>query len=84
MERMKAIESGADLSQLQIKSSNGRFPTLRFALLLMGIGLGFLLGNILDQTFRMNEVGYFSMLFICGGAGLGLAYLIESKKKDES
>ena len=82
MERMKAIESGADLSQLQIKGNSGKFPTLRFALLLIGVGLGFLFGNILDQSFRMEEVGYFSMLFICGGAGLGLAYLIESKKED--
>ena len=81
MERMKAIESGADLSQLRIKSGGGRFPTLRFALLLIGVGLGFFLGNILDQLFRMDEVGYFSMLFICGGAGLGLAYIIESKKE---
>jgi hypothetical protein len=33
----------------------------------------------------MEEVAYFSMLFICGGLGLGASYLIEEKKmKEES
>jgi hypothetical protein len=31
----------------------------------------------------MQEVGYFSMLFIFGGIGLGLSYLIEEKKNKE-
>ncbi len=84
MERMKAIESGADLSKLRVGGSSGKFNTLRFALLLIGIGLGFFLGNILDQAADMEEVGYFSMLFICGGAGLGAAYLIQSKQKEEA
>ena len=84
MERMKAIESGADLSQLKIKNEGGRFMTLRFALLLVGIGLGFLLGSFLDKGMDLEEVGYFSMLFICGGAGLGAAYMIENKQRTDS
>jgi hypothetical protein len=28
----------------------------------------------------MGDVAYFSMIFIFGGLGLGLAYLIEEKK----
>lgn len=84
MERMKAIESGADLSKLKVGGTSGKFITLRFALLLIGIGLGFLLGNILDQAANMEEVGYFSMFFICGGAGLGAAYLVESKQREQA
>ena len=34
----------------------------------------------LDSAFRMEEVAYFSMIFIFGGGGLGLAYIIEEKK----
>ena len=83
MERMKAIESGADLSKLKVGGNSGRFNTLRFALLLIGIGMGFLLGNVLDQSFNMEAVGYFSMLFVCGGAGLGAAYVIQSKTADQ-
>jgi len=30
--------------------------------------------------FNMDEVGYFSMLFIFGGLGLGLSYFVEEKK----
>ena len=84
MERMKAIESGADLSTLRIESKGGRFNTLRFALLLMGIGLGFLCGSFLDGVWGLDEVGYFASLFLFGGAGLGLAYMIETRKSEEA
>lgn len=78
IERMAIIEKGLnpDLFKTE-KSASG---TLRASLLLVGIGIGFLVGYWLDRTFDMEEVGYFSMLFIMGGLGLGLAYLIEEKK----
>jgi hypothetical protein len=28
----------------------------------------------------MDEAGYFAMIFIFGGVGLGLAYILEEKK----
>lgn len=77
-ERMALIEKGESPYQIN-KQSNTSIP-LRFSLLLIGFGLGLLIGYFLDALFRMEEVGYFSMIFICGGAGLGLAYLIEEKK----
>jgi len=86
MERMKAIESGANLGELNFKnpkSSTGKFVTLRLALLMIGMGLGFLFGAILDQAFRFDEVGYFACLFIFGGGGLFAAYFIEEKKNKE-
>ena len=78
LERMAIIEKGLnpDLFKTE-KSTSG---TLRASLLLIGVGIGFLVGYWLDRTFDMEEVGYFSMLFIMGGLGLGLAYLIEEKK----
>lgn len=82
LERMKLIETGGDPSLIARKPGSGKFNTLRFALLLMGVGLGFLLGNFLDMAFDMDEVGYFSMLFLCGGAGLGIAYKMQSKEED--
>ncbi len=78
LERMAIIDKGLDPSIFKKESSTA--PALRLSLLLMGAGLGFLLGYTLDRSFDMEEVGYFSMLFICGGAGLGLAYIIEEKK----
>jgi hypothetical protein len=78
IERMAIIEKGLnpDLFKTE-KSTSG---TLRASLLLIGIGIGFLIGYSLDRAFDMEEVGYFSMLFIMGGLGLGLAYIVEEKK----
>ncbi len=78
LERMAIIDKGLDPSIFKKESSSA--PTLRTALLLLGAGLGLLFGYALDSAFNMEEVAYFSMILICGGAGLGLAYLIEEKK----
>lgn len=80
-ERMAMIEKGvgheAVFGSKPVHTVSG---TLRASLLLIGVGLGVLFGYFLDETFYMREAGYFAMLFIFGGVGLGLAYLIEEKK----
>jgi F0F1-type ATP synthase assembly protein I len=81
-ERMAMIEKGIDATSF-IKKTRDTSGALRAALLLIGAGTGLLLGYFLDRQFDMEEVGYFSMLLICGGAGLGSAYLIEEKKNKE-
>jgi hypothetical protein len=78
-ERMAMIEKGVS-PELFTRKQISVSVTLRFSLLLIGVGVGFLLGYFLDRNFDMEEVGYFSMLFIFGGIGLGVAYLIEEKK----
>jgi hypothetical protein len=78
LERMAIIEKG--LNPDLFKAERSTSGTLRASLLLIGVGIGFLVGYWLDRTFDMEEVGYFSMLFIMGGLGLGLAYFIEEKK----
>jgi F0F1-type ATP synthase assembly protein I len=78
-ERMAMIEKGVSPELFNKKKVNNS-GTLRGSLLLIGIGTGILLGYFLDRMFNMEEVGYFSMLFILGGLGLGAAYLIEEKK----
>ena len=78
IERMAIIDKG--LSPDLFKKESSASGTLRAALLLIGIGIGFLMGVWLDRVFDLEEVGYFSMLFIFGGLGLGMAYLIEEKK----
>lgn len=81
MERMVIIEKG--LSPDYFKRQRDYSGTLRAALLLIGVGIGFLMGEALDRMFDLDEVGYFSMLFIFGGLGLGLAYLMEQKKAEK-
>jgi hypothetical protein len=78
LERMAIIEKGMDPAIFKNESSAA--PTLRWALLLIGAGTGLLFGYFLDRAWDMEEVAYFSMIFIFGGIGLGLAYIIEEKK----
>jgi hypothetical protein len=78
-ERMAMIDKGIDPSIFTTKARNTS-GALRASLLMIGGGVGLLLGYFLDYHFDMEEVGYFSMLFIFGGAGLGGAYLIEERK----
>ncbi|MBS1978515.1 MAG: AtpZ/AtpI family protein [Bacteroidetes bacterium] len=78
IERMAIIEKG--LSPDLFKRERLTSGALRGALLLIGVGIGFLMGYWLDRQFDMEEVGYFSMLFIFGGMGLGISYIVEEKK----
>jgi len=80
LEKMAIIEKGLDPSLFKSTKSWPTSSALRFGLLLIGAGLGLVMGHWLDRSFDMEEVGYFSMLFIFGGLGLLLAYLIEEKK----
>jgi hypothetical protein len=82
VERMAMIEKGVDPSVFARKSRNTS-GALRASLLFIGAGTGLLLGSILDNIFNLEEVAYFSMILICGGLGLGAAYLIEEKKIKE-
>lgn len=81
-ERMAMIEKGVDPQFFNVKKTINTSWSLRVSLLLMGAGIGLLLGNFLENSFYMDdEVAYFSMLFIFGGIGLGISYLIEEKKQ---
>ena len=81
-EKLAMIEKGMSPGDFKFQSRKS-FLSLRIALLLIGGGAGLLFGYFLDMAFRMEEVGYFSMLFIFGGAGLGISYVIEEKKSKE-
>jgi hypothetical protein len=84
IERMAMIERGVDPA-LFTKKKRGVSPgTLRASLLLIGAGLGLLIAYFLDRQYAMAEVGYFSMIFIFGGLGLGSAYLVEERKYKEA
>jgi hypothetical protein len=80
-ERMAMIEKNADPSILK-SGSNGSFKlfAIKFGMLLMGIGLGILFGSILEATTVLKEeVAYFSMIFLFGGAGLFTSYFVGRK-----
>ncbi|MTI21824.1 hypothetical protein E1176_12400 [Fulvivirga sp. RKSG066] len=83
-ERMAMIEKGLNPGDLDLKSLTDQKTSaiwpLRSALLLMGIGVGLFIGYFLDAQTRMEEVAYFSMLFLFGGIGLAISYMIEERK----
>lgn len=79
-ERMAMIEKGVDPSLFARKQRVNNSGPLRASLLFIGAGTGLLIAYFLDRAFNMEEVAYFSMLFVFGGLGLGAAYLIEEKK----
>lgn len=76
-ERMALLEKGVDASYFvgNVRPSSG---TLKFGMLFVGIAIGILLGNILEVSTQLEEeVAYFSMVFLFGGAGLIINYFIE-------
>ncbi len=77
-ERMAMIDKGMNPKDMKVVR-NTSFP-LRFSLLMIGVGVGLFVGYILDSNTYMDEVAYYSMIFIWGGLGMGLSYVIEEKK----
>jgi uncharacterized membrane protein YiaA len=79
-ERMALIEKGADpkLFESEKKSSSGGI--LKWALLMVGIGLGIFIATLLVEAGINEPASYFSMIFLGGGAGLLISYKVEQKE----
>jgi hypothetical protein len=69
-ERLRLIESGADPTLFYNKEQK-RGQALKFGALLLGIGIGIVLGNLLAKANVLDtDVAYPAMILICGGAAL--------------
>ena len=80
-EKLKMIEHGMDPN---VNSPKTRGTGLKFALVAIGIGIGLLVGSVLDSSgIVYEEVAYFSIGFIFGGIGLLIGYILEAKKIKE-
>ncbi|MFP3860507.1 MAG: DUF6249 domain-containing protein [Bacteroidales bacterium] len=80
-ERMALIESGKDAKIFNTESNVA--PSLKFGLLMIGLALGALLGNMLEAITPIEEgVAYFSMILLFGGIGLLVYHKIGTKKTD--
>lgn len=82
-ERMAMIEKGFDASLLQsdIRNRTGKYGALKVGIVAIGVGLGFLIGSILEATTTIdNDVAYFSMITLFGGFGLIIYYLLVRHK----
>jgi hypothetical protein len=86
-ERMAMMEKGVDASVF-FTPKKGNAPSLKYGLLLIGIALGILIGNIIAATEAFmyeKEAAYFSMIFLFGGLALVIYYFMAKKMfKDEN
>jgi len=79
-ERMAMIEKGADASMFLTKKQPNGYA-LKFGMLAVGIAIGLLIGSVIAETTKLpEEVSYFSMIFLFGGASLIANHFIEQKK----
>jgi len=75
-ERMALLEKGADPAIFQPPPTD-KIASLRYGMLLIGLAIGILMGNILEVSTRLGtEASYFSMVFLFGGIALVLSYFI--------
>ncbi len=81
-ERMALIQSGRDASILK---EDGRcYSSLKWGLLLFGVGLGLLIAEFMAKYGVMSaEAAYFSMASIFGGMALIIDYFIEKYRKGD-
>ncbi len=81
-ERLAMIEKGVEL-QFEPPAKDSK-TTLKFGFLGMGVALGILLGYLLTDGFGMQEeVAYFSMILLVGGASLFGFYLFDKKENSK-
>ena len=92
-EKMAMIERGIDPGLRVRKSTPRPFISLKFGLLMVGLGLGLLValftvrgifGNQMTDAEEGQAVAvYFGSIFIFGGLGLISSYVIEKKWLDQ-
>ncbi|UII27458.1 hypothetical protein LVD15_03230 [Fulvivirga maritima] len=84
-ERMALIEKGINRSEWLASGGLGQNNlALRLGFLFVGVGCGILVGELLREFAGFRPpVAYLSMLFLFGGIGLFVSYLIEEKKNKE-
>lgn len=80
-ERLALIEKGINASVFAVKPNSS--PSLKWGIFLTGLAIGLLIGNLLEAYTAMRpEVAYFSMIFLFGGLGLVIYYVIARKRSE--
>ncbi|MCK5469777.1 MAG: hypothetical protein KAI99_14755 [Cyclobacteriaceae bacterium] len=85
-ERLALIEKGADATLFKSGPGKSVFGVvvLNIALLAIGIGIGVLLGSLLEMSGMEEEIAMPAMIFICGGLGLLAGFFATRKFKDDN
>ena len=79
-ERLALIEKGADPELFKQKTEpNSGYGTFKLGLFLIGIALGIVAGYFLHESGMDESAAYFSMIFLFGGIGLVISFLLKEK-----
>jgi predicted MFS family arabinose efflux permease len=81
IERTALIASGRDASIFEEEEKNGRMSSLKCGIFLVGIAVGFIIGDLLaNRNVMTEEIAYISMVLLFGGISLLLFYFIVRKQ----
>lgn len=79
-ERMALIEKGADPKLFKSEPKSINYANFKWGLFMIGVAVGIFLGVLFDEYTRLPEPPmYISMILICGGIALILAYLLRGR-----
>lgn len=83
-ERMAMIEKGVDPKDFITKTKISVYSILKWALLLVGVGLGLFIGSVLEAYTAINEEpAYIASALFFGGLGLTAAFFIQKKGQED-
>jgi hypothetical protein len=84
-ERLALIEKGADASLFNTGTGKSGWMrgVLTLGLLAIGIGVGVLLGGLLEMGGLDEEISFTAMIFVCGGIGLVVGFFLNRKLEKE-
>ena len=80
-QRITMLEKGVDPQIFCQKPTSNKFASLKWALLMIGVGLGFFAGGILSDLTDAEEPMFFAMILLFGGLGLLTYYFIVRKNE---
>ena len=79
-ERMSMIDKGVNPKDFIRQRTSNPYGILKWALLLVGLGLGLFIGSLLESYTALEEVSaYFASTLFFGGLGLVLAFVLTNK-----
>ena len=83
-ERMAMVEKGVNPKDFMAQRKPSIYGILKWALLMVGIGLGLFIGSLLETYSDLpDEATYFACALLFGGLGLAVAFLLQKKGEKE-
>jgi len=77
-ERMAMLEKGVDPKDFIVRNKISMYAVIKWAMLLVGVGLGLFIGSVLEAYTSIHDVpAYFASALFFGGIGLAVAFFIQ-------